>query len=324
MSASATTHDDTRYRRRVEQLTELSEPGPYDAYEDVPWDEPGFEVDPTDERLELFSFDPLRRTEWYQQLEPIERSRVGLQRIAVNLRTGWEFENYLQQGLLARALQMGNSDVAFRYVQHEIAEEAHHSMMFYEFVRRYAPEVRGMPIPRPLLAMGGHEIQIAARRRPMMFFLAVLGGEVPIDHIQRMVLREERVHPLVERIMRIHVEEEARHVAYANQELRRMAPRLRAWQRHGIAMVVPLMLAVMARLMVYPSPWLVRHNRVPYRDLRRALRHPESRQLLADSVKRIRTLCAELGLITRAARPLWKAGGIWDEEDRKTTAAVNR
>lgn len=313
MSAHAPAEGTSAYERRVARLTALSEPGPHDAYEDVPWDEPGFGVDPADARLELFSFDPLRRTRWYQQLDEVERARVGLQRVAVNLRTGWEFENHLLQGLLARALQMDNSDVAFRYIHHEIAEEAHHSMMFYEFVRRYAPEVRGLPIPRPWLAFGGHEVQIAARRRPVLFFLAVLGGEVPIDHIQRLVLREETVHPLVERIMRIHVEEEARHVAYANQELRRLVPRLPAWQRQAVALVVPLMLGVMARLMVFPSPWLVRHHRIPLADLRQALRHPESRQLLADSVRRIRTLCAELGLITRASRRVWRLAGIWDE-----------
>ena len=322
MPAQPTAERSSTYDRKVKQLTALSEVGPYDAYEDVPWDEPGYQVDPTDPRLEPFSFDPLRRTEWFQQLDPVERSRVGLQRMAVNLRIGWEFENHLQQGLLARALQMDNSNVAFRYIHHEIAEEAHHSMMFYEFVRRYAPEVRGMPIPRPLLAFGGHEIQIAARRRPVQFFLAVLGGEVPIDHVQRLVLREETVHPLVERIMRIHVEEEARHVAYANQELRRLTPQLKPWQRHGIALVAPLMLGMMARLMVFPSPWLVRHHRIPGRDLRQALRHPESRQLLADSVKRIRTLCAELGLLTGPSVGLWRLMGIWDEQDAKAAAAT--
>lgn len=316
MSAQTTTGGASPYERKVQQLTGLSEPGPHEAYEDVPWDDDGYRVDPTDPRLELFSFDPLCRTQWYQQLDAIERSRVGLQRIAINLRTGWEFENLLQTGLLARALQMGNSDVAFRYIQHEIAEEAHHSMMFYEFVRRYAPEVPGMPVPRRLFALAGHGIQVSARRRPVLFFLSVLGGEVPIDHVQRLVLREETVHPLVERIMRIHVEEEARHVAYANLELRRLAPRLSGWQRHAIALIVPLLLGVMARLMVHPSPWLVRHHRVPRRQLRTAYRHPESRRLLADSVKRTRRLCAELGLITGASRPLWRLAGIWDPSDR--------
>jgi hypothetical protein len=321
MSAQPTTEKGSTYDRKVKQLTALSEPGPYDAYEDVPWDEPGYQVDPTDERFELFSFDPLRRTEWYQQLEPIERARVGLQRIAVNLRIGWEFENQLQVGLLARAMQMDNSNVAFRYIQHEIAEEAHHSMMFYEFVRRYAPEVSGAPVPRRLRGLGGHTVQIGARRSPVLFFVSVLGGEVPIDHIQRMVLREESVHPLVERIMRIHVEEEARHVAYANQELRRLAPQLGAWQRHVAAMFIPLMLGVLARLMVFPSPWMRRHYGIPRRQIKQANRHPDSRQLLADSVKRIRTLCGELGLITGASKRLWKLAGIWNETDRKPAAA---
>lgn len=296
------------YERRVERLITLSEQRAHDAYDDVPWDQPGYELDPTDPRLAPFSFDPLVRTPWYQELEPIERARVGLRRIAVNLRIGWEFENYLQQGLLVRALRMGNSEVAFRYVQHEVAEESHHSMMFYEFNRRYAPEVRGMPRPLKLLANPG--VQIACRRHPVLFFVLVLGGEIPIDHIQRLVLKEEQVHPLVERIMRIHVEEEARHVAYANQELRRRVPRMSALQRRVTALLVPPLLAVMARLMVHPSPWLVRREGVPRDQLRAAYAHPESRRLLSDSVARIRRLCEELGLMTPLSRRLWRWLGI--------------
>ena len=42
-------------------------------------------------------FDPLSRTRWYRSLSPARQSEVGLLRVAVNLRIGWEFENLLQQ-----------------------------------------------------------------------------------------------------------------------------------------------------------------------------------------------------------------------------------
>jgi hypothetical protein len=306
--------DDTAYERRVERLIEVSEDHAHDAYADVPWDEPGFELDPTDPRLRAFSFDPLAHTAWYQNLEPIEQARVGLRRAGVNLRIGWEFENRLQQGLLIRALHMDNSDVAFRYVQHEVAEESHHSMMFYEFNRRYAPEVRGMP--RGLKVLANWLVQRSARRFPEIFFMLVLGGEVPIDHVQRMVLKEEAVHPLLERIMRIHVEEEARHVAYANQELRRRVPRMSRWRRTVLALFTPVTMGVMTRMMIRPSPWQLRYEGVPEADIRAAYRRPESRQLLKDSAGRIRRLCVELGLITPLAQRLWRHYGLWDEPAR--------
>lgn len=306
-----------RYERKVDRLSDLSEAHPHDAYEDVPWDEPGFELDPTDPRLRLFSFDPLARTRWYQQLDGIEQSRVGLRRQAVNLRIGWEFENYLQQGLLIRALRMSNTDAAFRYSQYEIAEESHHSMMFYEFVRRYAPEVRGMP--RTLKALTSPAVRVACRRYPALFFVLVLGGEIPIDHLQRLVLKEEQAHPLLERIMRIHVEEEARHVGFANLELRRIVPQMSDRGRRALARLVPETLGIEARLMLYPSPWQVRYERVPIADLKAAYRHPATHELRTDAVARIRKLCAELGLLPPEAQRHWERVGLWAEPRRART-----
>jgi hypothetical protein len=318
--ADQAAREDAAYERRVERLVEVSEGNAHDAYDDVPWDEPGFELDPTDPRLRCFSFDPLAHTDWYQQLEPIEQARVGLRRTGVNMRTGWEFENHLQQGLLVRALRMDNSDVAFRYVQHEVAEESHHSMMFYEFNRRYAPEVKGMP--RGLKVLSNWLVQRSSRHFPEVFFMLVLGGEVPVDHVQRLVLKEERVHPLLERIMRIHVEEEARHVAYANQELRRSVPRMSRWRRTVLALFTPVAMGVMTRMMIRPSAWQLRYDGVPHEDVRAAYRRPESRQLLKDSAARIRSLCLELGLITPLSTRLWKHYGIWDEPSRTSEASA--
>lgn len=302
------------YERKVERLSALSEGGPYDAFEDVPWDQSGFELDPTDPRLQLFTFDPLARTPWYQQLDDVGKARVGLRRMGANLRVGWEFENFLQQGLLIRALRMRNDDVAFRYSHHEIAEESHHSMMFHEFVRRYAPEVGGMP--RPLKALTTPAVQLSARRFPALFFFLVLSGEVPIDHVQRQVTRQEDVHPLVRRIMEIHVEEEARHVGFAQLELRRTVPRLPSARRQALARLVPETLAITARLMLYPSPWQIRYDRVPTDQLRAAFRHPQTRQLLVDATARIRRLCHELDLMTPAGVAAWKRGGMWAEPTR--------
>ena len=51
---------------------------------------------------------------------------------------------------------------------------------------------------------------------PKLFVVHVLAGEVPIDQTQRALLRKgAALHPLVRRIVRIHVTEEARHVCFA-------------------------------------------------------------------------------------------------------------
>lgn len=299
------------YDRKVGKLVELSVDQGHDAFADIPWDDPAYRVEPTDPRLRLPSFDPLARTAWYRSLPTDEQARVGLQRVSVNLRVGWEFENLLQQGLLARAYRMDNVDSSFPYLHHEVMEESQHTMMFYEFIRRYAPEVHGMP---SIIHQGADPLAHAVCRRfPALFYFMVLGGEVPVDVLQRRMLREDDLHPLVERITSIHVKEEARHVSFANEELRRRVPAMSRRGRHALAMTIPAVLGVMARLMVHPTPWMLKVNGVPEHDWEQARETPESRQLLADSVERIRTLADQLDLLTPAARRAWRAAGIWDE-----------
>jgi hypothetical protein len=152
-----------------------------------------------------------------------------------------------------------------------------------------------------------------ARLFPTLFFLFVLGGEDPVDHLQRRVLADGTgLHPLVERIMRIHTTEEARHLSFARKYLQRTAPRLGRLRRLELSLLAPVVLAVMARLMLQPTGDLVRHFGVPGDVVRAANRSPAGRQLLKDSVAKTRRLFRELGLITPLSKTLWKAAGLWD------------
>jgi len=66
-----------------------------------------------------------------------------------------------------------------------------------------------------------------SRLFPPLFFVGVLAGEDPVDHLQRLQLQGDReLHPLVERIMRIHITEEARHLSFARHLLTRDAAML--------------------------------------------------------------------------------------------------
>jgi hypothetical protein len=299
------------FERRVARLVELSIGKGHDAFEDVPWDDPEFVVEATDPRNKLWSFDPLADTDWYRSLDEETQALVGLHQTATKLRVGWEFENLLQQGLLALAFRMDNDDASFPYVHQEVMEESQHTLMFYEFNRRYAPEVGGMP--RLLLVIADPLVYVVARRWPALFFFMVLGGEIPVDHLQRLGMKEPEAHPLIRHLMAIHVEEEARHVSYANQELRRRVPQMSRPSRAALSVTVPPVMAIMGRLMTEPTSWLRRRWGIPSGDLRKTYRKQEHRQLLPDSLARIRKLCDELGLLNPAAVALWKLGGIWDE-----------
>jgi hypothetical protein len=118
------------YEKLVERLSRQSVTKHFDAYADVPWDDPEYRIDPDDPRFELGADDPLGGTAWYRAQEPGVRSRIGLHHFASLMKSGAQFENVLQRGLLEFALALPNGSPEFRYAYHEVIEEGHHSLMF--------------------------------------------------------------------------------------------------------------------------------------------------------------------------------------------------
>jgi hypothetical protein len=301
-----------RFGDLVARLSQQSVVKHFDAYADVAWDEPGYAIDPTDPRWELTPDSPLGATDWYRSQPPDVRARIGLHSIATNMKAGLQFESILKRGLLEYAFLLPDNSPEFRYTYHEVIEEAQHSLMFQEFVNRC-----GLPVPglRWDLKFGARRVIWMARRFPSMFFVFVLAGEDPIDHVQRTALRSEReLHPLLERIMRIHVTEEARHLSFARQYLRTNAPSLSWWQRQRIATLAPVILTTMAGVMMRPPGALVRTYDIPKAVIDEAY-GPASiaREQTQASLRKVRGLLVELGLVTPFSRRLWKAFGIWEE-----------
>ena len=296
---------DARFSTMVGRLSKLSVEKRFEAFTDVAWDDPDMAVDATDPRWELWDLDPLSRSEWYRSQPDAERARIGLHRLAQMLHTGWQFENILQVGLLIHAMSLSNDSVEFRYLHHEIAEESQHSMMFHEFVRRSGMATTGMPrgsnlVIRPFL-------MVMARWDPMVLALAALAGEEPADFLQREQLKLGYPHPLMERITRIHVTEEARHISFARHYIRRTVPELGRVRRAVLSLAMPIVMWVGALLMVRPGRSFRRANGIPAQVLRQAQQTPEARRLLAGSVQKVRDLAAELGLANPLATRLWAA-----------------
>src|SRR5262245_5969024 len=72
----------------------------FDAYLDIPWDDPAYAIDRHDPRFELTDVEPLGATEWYRSQPQALRAEIGLHMIADRTRTGLQFENVLKRGLL--------------------------------------------------------------------------------------------------------------------------------------------------------------------------------------------------------------------------------
>jgi hypothetical protein len=137
-----------------------------------------------------------------------------------------------------------------------------------------------------------------ARYFPELFFLSVLGGEIFIDRQNRDELRRPKaeVHPLVRRVIQIHVTEEARHVCFAESYLRQHLPRMGARKRAALKLLAPLVLVEPTRLIMQPSARLVKRFAIPRSALYEAFGpRSEFRKVLECTVEPVRELAAEHG-----------------------------
>jgi hypothetical protein len=301
-----------RYPVLLRRLSHQSVVKHFDAYADVDWDHPDHAIDPADPRWEFPPDSPLGATGWYRSQPDEIRARLGLHSIVGNMKTGLLFENILKRGLLEYAFTLPDGSPEFRYAYHEVIEEAQHSLMFQEFVNRSGLEPPGMAWD---MRLSQRRIVRLAQRSPAMFFVFVLGGEDPIDHVQRTILRsDQELHPLLERVMRIHVTEEARHLSFARAYLRRTVPTLPARSRRAITIEAPFLLAQSAGKMMRPPRHLVRTYGIPRAALSEAFGSDSpSRQEVRDALRKVRNLLVELELVTPVSQRLWRRLGIWDE-----------
>lgn len=300
--------DDAGY---VEMLTTLSEGSVrrnFNPYTDIDWDSPEFAVTPGDERWVLPATDPLGRHRWYLSQPLAKRIEIGQWRQANVAKVGLQFELILIRGLMNYAFWVPNGSPEYRYCLHESVEECNHTMMFQEMVNRIGAEVPGMP---RLLRWLSPLIPLVAGPLPIPFFFGVLAGEEPIDHTQKAILREagedRELHPIMSRVMAIHVAEEARHISFAHEYLRKRLPGLSRAQRFWLSLHVPIIMRVLCQAIVVPPHSFFRQFGVP-REVRRELFFdaPESRRLLSDMFADVRMLCHDTGMMNPPAKLVWR------------------
>jgi hypothetical protein len=299
----------TAYEDRLRTLSEASTDQHFDAFLDIAWDDPAYALDPHDERWILPKADVLGRHPWYQALPREEQIRVGLYRQANVTKVGLQFEQVLISGLMYYAFGLRNGTPEFRYVTHEATEECHHTQMFQEFVNRSGVDVAGAPAVFRKLAP---VLPLAARFAPYGFFIGVLAGEEPIDHVQKSVLRTDvEQHPLLRRIMQIHVAEEARHIGFAHAYLEHRSPRLSPVERVAMSVVTPILMRWLCQVILVPSRRARRDMGIPRAVLKDVYwRDDESRAMLRDLFGDVRMLAGNAGLMNAFSRRVWRLLGI--------------
>jgi hypothetical protein len=178
-------------------------------------------------------------------------------------------------------------------------------MMFQEMVNHIGADGPGMP---RLLKWIQPFIPLVAGPLPIPFWFGILAGEEPIDHTQKNVLREGRaLHPIMERVMAIHVAEEARHISFAHEYLRKRVPGLPRRMRFGLWIYVPVVLRVLCSAIIVPPRAFWKEFDIP-RSVRKEIffKSPESRQMLRDMFGDVRMLAHDTGLMNPLAKLVWR------------------
>ncbi|WP_310963242.1 AurF N-oxygenase family protein [Nocardioides terrisoli] len=299
------TADKLTYDEKLRTLSEGSVHQHFDPWTDIDWDAAGFVVDASDPRWVLPETDALGRHPWYRAL-PLERQiEVGLWRQANVAKVGLQFENVLIRGLMEHVMTLPNGSAEFRYCTHEATEETHHTQMFQEFVNRTGADVPGGPAYFRALATF---LPLAARYLPSVFFIGVLAGEEPIDHVQKAILRAgDEMHPLLQRIMQIHVAEEARHISFAHEYLKRRVPRQGRLQRAALSVVFPVVMRVLCDVIMVPGKEMTRDVGVPKDVLDEVFwDSPDGHRLLRELFSDVRMLAEELDLMNPVSRRVWR------------------
>src|ERR1700752_5409022 len=238
---------------------------------------------------------------WYQAQSEDRKIKIGMWRQANVAKVGLHFESILIRGLMEYAFWVPNGSPEYRYCLHEAVEECNHTMMFQEMVNRVGADVPGMP---RMLRWISPLVPRVAGPLPVAFFIGVLAGEEPIDHTQKNVLREGKsLHPIMERVMAIHVAEEARHISFAHELLRKRIPNLRPRSKFWLSLHVPIIMRVLCQAIVVPPRAFFTEFDIP-KSVRKELFFdaPDARQTLRDMFGDVSMLCHDTGLMNPFAR----------------------
>lgn len=298
------------YRDLLSTLSHGSVHRNFDPYLDIDWDSKEFAIDRSDPRWILSAdTDPLGATSWYRGLPQERQIEIGRQREANSIKVGLGFESILIRLMMHYVMTLPNGSPEFRYCLHEMTEECNHIQMFQELVNRIGDDVPGMRrhfrVLSPLVGVLGGYL-------PIIGFIGILGGEEPIDHYQKALIRAGvDMPPAVRRVMEIHIAEEARHISFAGEFLRTHTAGLGRVRRSVVSVLFPLTMRWLVGEIMTPSRPFSAELGIPAHVRREAFwRSPHSKALMAGYFGDMRALARDLGLMNRVSRAVWRRLGI--------------
>lgn len=173
----------------------------------------------------------------------------------------YEFLNFIEGGIwlegifmerIARSTRNTADRQALKYRVHELREEAGHTLMFLELMERSGLRAPSTRHPHLLLT------DLFGRYAPLeslAFWMAMVVGEEVPDRLNRYIRSHDNVvSPAIATMCKLHMVDEARHIAYARSELEKRISGLRGWQRALLTPVMRKLIQQFVRVFYYPAP----------------------------------------------------------------------
>ncbi len=233
--------------------------------------------------------------------QQIELSRQELVNI---LSAGIWFENILNQALLRDLMHKNPTASTTHYALTELGDETRHMVMFGKTIAR----IGGIPV-RPKLFQRMIINSLPFAFRGSVLWAAALVGEEIFDSLQRQIMDDPELQPIVQRLMRIHVTEEARHIQFARDGLRKAVPTMPRYRRALMANVHGAGGPFYRMLFTLP----IQYHRVSLdgTEMRRVARaNPNFRRACVTSFEPLAAFFEEVGLMGRLGRRMWRRAGF--------------
>ncbi|NNG39015.1 diiron oxygenase [Flexivirga sp. ID2601S] len=155
-------------------------------------------------------------TPFWDSLTEQQRIDVSREEMANVLSVGLWFETLLDLALLHRLTEKDPAGQEAQYSLTEMGDECRHMAMFAKVIDRCGARVYRMSeLNRRVLRLLPFTLHGSG-----LWLFALVGEEI-FDAMQRRGLDDPQLQPIVSRLMRIHVTEEARHISFARDGLRR-------------------------------------------------------------------------------------------------------